>query len=126
MIEQPAAVLEDRHVAADLAEAAEGDDAQAVLGSCGGGAELGVRMTHRAPSLRSVRRFARTLVPMVSLAALAHRTPALGRGRRAAASTSASVGGHERAGAAVPVGEDALQLQRGLGVMTPWVRNMTR
>jgi hypothetical protein len=47
-------VLEDRHVAAHLAEATEGDDAQALVGQRRGRTEFGVRVAHRAPSLRSV------------------------------------------------------------------------
>ena len=45
--EQAAAVLEDRHVAADLAEAAERGDAQAVLGKLRRGAEFRMRMTQK-------------------------------------------------------------------------------
>ncbi|GAA2534354.1 hypothetical protein GCM10010398_20030 [Streptomyces fimbriatus] len=39
-------MLEDGHVAADLTEAAQGDDAQPSLGQGRGGFQLGVRMTH--------------------------------------------------------------------------------
>ena len=39
-------VLEDGHVAADLAQAAERDDAQAAVGERGRGTELGVRVAH--------------------------------------------------------------------------------
>ncbi|GHD20981.1 hypothetical protein GCM10010335_00470 [Streptomyces galbus] len=39
-------MLEDGHVAADLTEAAEGDDSQPSLGKGRGGFQLGVRMTH--------------------------------------------------------------------------------
>ena len=45
--QQPAAVLEDRHVAADLAEAAERGDAQAALRELRRGAEFRVRMTQK-------------------------------------------------------------------------------
>ena len=48
--QQPAGVLEDRHVAADLAEAAEGDDAQAALRQLGRRPELGVRVAHEIRS----------------------------------------------------------------------------
>ena len=53
--EQPAAVLEDRHVPADLTEAAERDDAQAVGGELGGRGEVGVRVAHSLtpPAVRS-------------------------------------------------------------------------
>ena len=67
--EQPAGVLEDGHVAADLAEAAERDDAQAAVGqrraagrargaggSCDGhaaGREVGARARRAAPSVAS-------------------------------------------------------------------------
>ena len=44
--QQPAGVLEDGHVAADLAEAAERDDAQPALGELGRRPELGVRVAH--------------------------------------------------------------------------------
>ena len=44
--QQLAGVLEDRHVAADLAEAAEGDHAQAAVGQGRRGAEFGVRVAH--------------------------------------------------------------------------------
>ena len=47
--EQAAAVLEDRHVPADLAEPAERDDAQAVAGEGGGRGEVGVRVAHAPP-----------------------------------------------------------------------------
>ena len=40
--EQPAVVLEDGHVAADLAESAERDDAEAPLRQCGRCGELGM------------------------------------------------------------------------------------
>ena len=44
--EQAAAVLEDRHVPADLAEAAERDDAQAVACELAGRGEVRVRVAH--------------------------------------------------------------------------------
>ena len=44
-------VLEDGHVAADLAEAAERDDAQAAVGERAGQVELGVRVAHRVGSV---------------------------------------------------------------------------
>ena len=44
--EQPARVLEDGHVAADLTEAAESEQAQAVRGQGWRGAEFGVRVAH--------------------------------------------------------------------------------
>ena len=44
--EQAAAVLEDRHVPADLAEPAERDDAQAVARELGGRGEVGMRVAH--------------------------------------------------------------------------------
>ena len=44
--EQPAGVLEDGHVAADLAQPAERDDAQAAVGERRRRAELGVRVAH--------------------------------------------------------------------------------
>ncbi len=44
--EQAAAVLEDRHVPADLAEAAQGDDAQAAAGQRGRRGEIWVRVAH--------------------------------------------------------------------------------
>ncbi len=45
--QQPAAVFEDRHVAADLTQAAEGGDAQAALGELRRRAELRMRMTQK-------------------------------------------------------------------------------
>ena len=44
--EQAAVVLEDGHVAADLAEAAEGDGAQAAFGERRRQGKLGMRMAH--------------------------------------------------------------------------------
>ena len=44
--QQLAGVLEDGHVAADLAEAAQGDHAQAALGQGRRGAEFGMRAAH--------------------------------------------------------------------------------
>ncbi len=44
--EQAAAVFEHRHVPADLTDAAEGDDAQAVADQAGGRGEVGVRVAH--------------------------------------------------------------------------------
>ena len=44
--QQPAAVLEHGHVAADLAQPAERDDPQAVRRELGGCAELRVRVAH--------------------------------------------------------------------------------
>ncbi|MDH6188157.1 hypothetical protein M2168_001189 [Streptomyces sp. CZ24] len=58
--QQPAVVLEDRHVAADLAEAAERCDAQAALGQLRRGAEFRVRMTQKIlPTTRATYRTAR-------------------------------------------------------------------
>ena len=87
--EQPAGVLEDRHVAADLAEPAERDDAQAALGA----ARAAVRARGAGGSRRG---------------------PAGREGRRAAGSTSSSVAATQRR----PDGalrQHAEQLQRGLG-----------
>ena len=54
--EQASVVLEDGHVAADLAEAAERDDAQAACGQRRRSRQLGVRMAHRTPApSRAVR-----------------------------------------------------------------------
>ncbi len=56
--EQPAGVLEDRHVAADLAEPAERDQAQATGGQRRRGPQLWVRMAHLSftpPAVRSSR-----------------------------------------------------------------------
>ena len=47
--EQTAGVLEDGHVAADLAEPTECDDAQGAVGQCRRQGELGVRVTHVSP-----------------------------------------------------------------------------
>ena len=44
--QQPAVVLEDGHVAADLAEATEGDDPQSSLGELGGRGQFGVGVGH--------------------------------------------------------------------------------
>jgi hypothetical protein len=44
--EKLAAVLEDGHVATDLSEAPEGDDAQGAVGQCGRSAELRVHVAH--------------------------------------------------------------------------------
>jgi hypothetical protein len=44
--EQPAAVLEDRHVPADLTEAAERDNAQAAPAKRGGAGEVRMRVAH--------------------------------------------------------------------------------
>ena len=51
--QQPAVVLEDGHVPADLAEPAERDDPQAVLGERSGGGELGMGMAHARGFLQS-------------------------------------------------------------------------
>ena len=53
--EQPATVLEDRHVPADLAEAAERDDAQPVARQLARRGEVGVRVAHSLtpPAVRS-------------------------------------------------------------------------
>src|SRR6185312_13276017 len=53
--EQSATVLEDRHVPADLAEAAERDDAQPVARQLAGRGEVGVRVAHSLtpPAVRS-------------------------------------------------------------------------
>ena len=50
--EQAALRLEDGHVAADLAEPAERDDPQAVVGEGGGRGQLGVGVAHRCPVIR--------------------------------------------------------------------------
>lgn len=58
--QQTAAVLEDRHVAADLAEAAEGRDPQAALRERGGTAQFRVRMTQKTLlTTRATYRWAR-------------------------------------------------------------------
>ena len=44
--QQPTGVLEDGHVAADLTQAAQGDDPQPSFGKRRGDFQLGVRMTH--------------------------------------------------------------------------------
>src|SRR5690606_36698865 len=49
--QQPAGVLEDRHVPADLAEAAEGDDAQGSLGERRRASQIGARVAHADPSV---------------------------------------------------------------------------
>jgi hypothetical protein len=55
--EQPPGVLEDRHVAADLAQAAERDDAQRAVRECRWCAELRVRVAHAAlPGTPALRR----------------------------------------------------------------------
>ena len=55
--EQPAAVLEDRHVPADLADPAQGDDAQAAAGQRGRRGEVRVRVAHALmPSPAASRR----------------------------------------------------------------------
>ena len=52
--EQPPGVLEDGHVAPDLAEAAERDDPQGALRQAGRRAELEVRVAHgSSPIIRS-------------------------------------------------------------------------
>ena len=56
MIEQLAAVLDDRHVAADLAEAAQRDDAHGAVGERAGQLELGVRVAHRVGSVARAAR----------------------------------------------------------------------
>ena len=90
--EQPAVVLEDRHVAADLAETAEGDDAQAALRERRRGAELGVRVAHEA-----ARTAARAVASRV---------------------TSSSRGGQQRRSYGA-LGDQAGRLQRGLGPDRP-------
>ena len=59
--EQPAGVLEDRHVAADLAETAERDDAQGAVRQRGRRTEVRMRMAHGSstpPAARSTRNVA--------------------------------------------------------------------
>ena len=90
--QQAPVVLEDGHVAADLAEAAERDHPQAALGQCRRGGQLGVGMAQRRrpASVRAVRttstrassastsgsRTARlSCTPSSSIAALAVITP---------------------------------------------------
>jgi hypothetical protein len=55
-----AGVLEDRHVAADLAEAAERDDAQAAVASGGGGPSSGCGVAHASATPCGVRSCAST------------------------------------------------------------------
>ena len=120
MIEQPAGVLEDGHVAADLAEAAEGDDAQAVRREARRRAEFGVRMAHRAP------RCARSAVAGAadgSLARSRHRTPLWERS--CAAARPRRPWRTRAAGASVPVGRTPCSCSAALAVMAPWVRVMT-
>ena len=47
--EQPPGVFEHRHVAADLAKTAEGDDTQPAWRELGRRAQVGMRVTHRRP-----------------------------------------------------------------------------
>ena len=93
--QQPAVVLEDGHVAADLAEAAQRDDAQAVLGRAGGGG--------RAPG--------------GSRGDLARRRQ---RGRGRSWRQLGSVGVDERG--AHGAGREPEQVSAALTVMAPWVR----
>ena len=69
--QQPAVVLEDRHVAADLAEAAERDDAQAALRELRRRAELGMRMTQKTllttRATYPLRHVARMIIRAVAL-----------------------------------------------------------
>ena len=91
--EQPPVVLEDGHVAADLAQAAERDDPQAALGQRAGGGELGMGVAHAVlmdvPAVQRRGRYAE-----------------LGDERRRR---------RARAAAARAVVQHAEQLQRGLG-----------
>ena len=60
--EQLALVLDDRHVASDLTEAAERDDAQRARGEGGRQQQVGVRVAHAAPipeAARPLRRMSR-------------------------------------------------------------------
>ena len=96
--QQPAVVLEDGHVAADVAEAAERDDPQALVGQRSGRGQVGVRAAHGSSFVGSAG-------------------PRAAR-RRAAPSrrwaTSVVVGGHQRQPHGA-VAQHAEQLQRRLG-----------
>ena len=101
--EQAAAVLEDRHVAADVAEPAERDDAQPVGRQRRRGAELGVRVAScdRTRSRRRRRRRAR-----------ARGAPCPSRGIGSSGSRSAPPPGRAWCSSAA------------FTAMTPWVRVM--
>ena len=98
--EQPAGVLEDRHVAADLAEAAERDDAEAAVGAAGAAA-AGVTAGWVMPRIRRPGR--RPGPAPAARSARPSRRPAAGAAGRPAG----------RGGPARPWSGS-----------TPWVRNM--
>jgi hypothetical protein len=97
--EQPAGVLEDGHVATDLAQPAERDDAQPAVGEDRRRAEVGVGVAHARGTPPAARSSART----------------------ARCSSVASTSGRRTGPTGVPCSASA-----ALARMTPWVRNMPR
>ena len=95
--QQSPGVLENGHIATDLAEAAERDDAQALLRQRPGGAEIGMRVAH-ARQLQPGRR-------------------AVGPQRRRSRSGVASTSGSRTGPAGRPSRPSA-----ALVMITPWVR----
>ena len=121
--EQLALRLEDGHVAADLAEPAERDDPQAVVGEGGGRGQLGVGVAHRCPVIRWCCRAVGGSGqrswgghPTAGWAAVAARAARAAR-TRAVCSSSAGTSGRRTAGDSMSAlhGEAGLGHDRALG-----------
>ena len=98
--EQTAGVLEDGHVAADLSEPTQCDDAQGAGGQCRRQGELGVRVTHVAPGGIRCDRRRRLEQPGGPQAVADQRELVVGRGDEREAHRA--------------LGQDAQHLERGL------------
>src|SRR5690606_26859245 len=119
--QQPAGVLEDRHVPADLAEAAEGDDPQGALGERRRRPEFGVRVAHADPSVNRSTPTTLAGTAWCGASPIGPFTPAAARSSRSSACSSgeASASG-VRTG---PPGRPNM-FSTALVVITPWVRKM--
>src|SRR5699024_6790745 len=119
--EQPTVVLEDGHVAADLAEAAQGDHAQDALPQGWRCRQVGVRVAHTEPSARRSTWTALAGTAWCGARPMGPLTPAAARSsRRSACSSEEASANGVRTG---PEGRPN-RFSTALTVMTPWVRKI--
>src|SRR5699024_8298936 len=119
--EQPAVVLEDGHVATDLAKTAQGDHAQGRLPQGWWRGQSGMRVAHTAPSARRSTWTALAGTAWCGARPMGPLTPAAARSsRRSACSSEEASANGVRTG---PEGRPN-RFSTALTVMTPWVRKI--
>ena len=92
--EQLSGMLQDRHVASHLAQAAEGDHPQSAVRQRGGQGQFGVRMTHVASKASFQQRKSNESDGGVALRELARPRRCMGSRRRAGLGQDRTQGGH--------------------------------